>query len=71
MHFSVRGNNNLATAVKVNIYNQSYNLRASGDDAYVKQIAEYVDERMQEISAQTNVLDYGKIARPRRPQYRR
>ncbi len=53
----------MATAVKVNIYNQAYNLRANGDDdQYVRHIAEYVDARMQEISAQTNVLDYGKIA---------
>ncbi|MCA1593951.1 MAG: cell division protein ZapA [Acidobacteria bacterium] len=52
----------LTTAVSVNIYNQPYNLRASGDGEYVKRIAEYVDRRMQEISEQTHVVDYGKVA---------
>lgn len=52
----------MTTAVSVNIYNQPFNLRASGDGDYVRRIAEYVDLRMQEISAQTQVLDYGKIA---------
>ncbi|MGB8507223.1 MAG: cell division protein ZapA [Pyrinomonadaceae bacterium] len=52
----------LTTAVSVNIYNQPFNLRAHGDGEYVRRIAEYVDRRMQEISAQTNVLDYGKLA---------
>ena len=57
-----KGNTESATTVRVNIYNQFYNLRAEGDGDYLKRIAAYVDKRMQEISSQTHIVDYAKIA---------
>lgn len=49
-------------SVRVYIYNQPYSLRSEGDGEYVRRIAEYVDRRMHEISSQTHIVDYGKVA---------
>ena len=34
--------------VKVEIYNQTYNIRSDGDTEYIIQLAEFVDSRMRE-----------------------
>jgi len=48
--------------VKVEIYNQTYNLRADGNNEYIAQLAEYVDRRMREIASTTLTVDSLKVA---------
>jgi cell division protein ZapA len=48
--------------LKVNIFNQPYHLRTDGDGDYLRQLAQFVDERMQAISSHTSVVDYAKVA---------
>jgi len=39
--------------IRVEIYNQTYNIRSDGDTEYIIQLAEFVDSRMREISSGT------------------
>src|SRR6266849_6812946 len=48
--------------IKVEIYDQSYTIRSDGDPEYLKQLAEYVDRRMREISSGTLTVDSRKVA---------
>src|SRR2546421_12591098 len=48
--------------IKVEIYDQAYTVRSDGDSEYLKQLAEYVDERMREISSGTLTVDSRKVA---------
>lgn len=49
-------------AVDVTIFNQTYRLRSKTDKEHVRQIANLVDERMRQISAQITTHDIVKIA---------
>lgn len=48
--------------IRVEIYNQIYNIRSDGDSEYVTQLAEFVDHRMREISSGTLTVDSLKVA---------
>src|SRR5260370_2800909 len=48
--------------IKVEIYDQPYTIRSDGDSEYIKQLAEYVDRRMREISSGTLTVDSRKVA---------
>src|SRR6266487_6843872 len=48
--------------IKVEIYNQTYNIRSDGDTEYIVQLAEFVDSRMREISSGTLTVDSLKVA---------
>ena len=48
--------------VRVEIYNQTYNIRSDGDTEYIIQLAEFVDSRMREISCGTLTVDSLKVA---------
>src|SRR3954452_23077645 len=48
--------------VRVEIYNQTYNIRSDGDTEYIIQLAEFVDGRMREISSGTLTVDSLKVA---------
>jgi len=48
--------------VKVEIYNQTYNLRADGNAEYIQQLAAYVDRHMREIASKTLTVDSLKVA---------
>src|ERR1043165_4570211 len=48
--------------IKVEIYDQAYTVRSDGDSEYLKQLAQYVDERMREISSGTLTVDSRKVA---------
>ena len=48
--------------IKVDIYDQAYTVRSDGDPEYLKQLAEYVDQRMREISSGTLTVDSRKVA---------
>jgi cell division protein ZapA len=57
-------NNDAASSptIKVEIYDQAYTVRSDGDPEYLKHLAEYVDERMREISSGTLTVDSRKVA---------
>jgi cell division protein ZapA len=48
--------------IRVEIYNQTYNIRSDGDGDYVVNLAEFVDRRMREISSGTLTVDSLKVA---------
>src|SRR6266513_5461286 len=48
--------------VRVEIYNQTYNIRSDGDTEYISRLAEYVDGKMREISSGTLTVDSLKVA---------
>ena len=48
--------------IRVEIYNQTYNIRSDGDTAYLTQLADFVDGRMREISSGTLTVDSLKVA---------
>lgn len=48
--------------VRVEIYNQTYNIRSDGDSDYIMRLAEFVDNRMREISSYTLTVDSLKVA---------
>lgn len=48
--------------IKVDIYDQAYTVRSDGDPEYLRQLAEYVDQRMREISSGTLTVDSRKVA---------
>ncbi len=51
-----------APTVRVEIYNQTYNIRSDGDSEYLMQLADFVDSRMREISSGTLTVDSLKVA---------
>src|SRR5256714_6317307 len=53
---------NASPTIRVDIYDQSYTVRSDGDPDYLKQLAEYVDRRMREISSGTLTVDSRKVA---------
>ena len=59
-----KGNMDAATTptIRVEIYNQTYNIRSDGDSEYITQLAEFVDARMREISSGTLTVDSLKVA---------
>jgi len=61
--FRTRGNGNVAEqSIRVEIYNQTYNIRSDGDNEYIMRLAEYVDGKMREISSGTLTVDSLKVA---------
>jgi cell division protein ZapA len=48
--------------VKVEIYDQSYSVNSEQDEAYVKELAAYVDGKMREIAEATRMVDSLKVA---------
>ncbi len=62
--FDIDRNNDAAASptIKVEIYDQAYTVRSDGDPDYLKELAEYVDQRMREISSGTLTVDSRKVA---------
>lgn len=54
--------NNVDGTIRVEIYNQTYNIRSDGDSEYISELAEFVDSRMREISSGTLTVDSLKVA---------
>src|SRR5215831_14795389 len=48
-------------SVRVEIFDQAYNLRGSDAD-YVLKLAEYVDTKMRAVAEQTNTVDTARLA---------
>lgn len=57
-----RVKNDTAQSIRVEIYNQTYNIRSDGDNEYILRLAEYVDSKMREISSGTLTVDSLKVA---------
>ena len=49
------------SAVRVEIFDQGYNLRGS-DPEYILKLAEYVDTKMRAVSEQTHTVDTSRLA---------
>ncbi|HEY4681871.1 MAG TPA: cell division protein ZapA [Candidatus Acidoferrales bacterium] len=49
-------------SIRVEIYDQTYNLRGIEDEEYVRELAAYVDARMREISEATRTIDSLRLA---------
>jgi cell division protein ZapA len=48
--------------VKIEIYDQSYNVNADGNEEYLRELAAYVDGKMREIASATKMVDSLKVA---------
>jgi cell division protein ZapA len=49
-------------SIRVEIYNQTYNIRSDGDNEYIVRLAKFVDGKMREISSGTMTVDSLKVA---------
>jgi cell division protein ZapA len=49
------------SSVRVEIFDQAYNLRGSDPD-YILKLAEYVDSKMRAVSEQTHTVDTARLA---------
>jgi len=52
----------VAKSIKVEIYDQFYNLRGDLDEAYVKELALFVDEKMRTVAEATRTVDSMRVA---------
>lgn len=52
----------MTPTIHVEIYNQTYNIRSDGDSEYISELADFVDNRMREISSGTLTVDSLKVA---------
>jgi cell division protein ZapA len=48
--------------VKIEIYDQSYNVNADGNEEYLKDLAAYVDAKMRTVAESTHMVDSLKVA---------
>lgn len=48
--------------MRVDIYDQSYNVNSGEDEEYVKELAAYVDSKMREIAEASRIVDSLKVA---------
>jgi len=48
--------------MKVDIYDQSYNVSVGDNQAYVHELAAYVDTKMREVAEATRMVDSVKVA---------
>ncbi len=50
------------SVTQVEIFGQTYNVRAEGDSSYIHDLARFVDSRMREVADRTATVDATKIA---------
>ena len=48
--------------ITIQIYGESYTLKAGGDPAYIKEVAAFVDGKMREISSEGKAVTTDKVA---------
>jgi cell division protein ZapA len=48
--------------MRVDIYDQSYNVSVGDNEAYVRELAAYVDTKMREVAEATRIVDSLKVA---------
>ena len=56
------GNSTGSVIVKIEIYDQSYNVNADGNEEYLKELADFVDGKMRSIAESTRMVDSLKVA---------
>jgi cell division protein ZapA len=49
-------------SIQVNIYDQSYRISGELDEAYVQELARYVDEKMRAVAEATKTVDSVRVA---------
>lgn len=52
----------VSQSIKVQIFDQTYQIAAGLDPDYVEELAQYVDERMREVARATGTVDSVKVA---------
>lgn len=50
------------SVTQVEIFGQTYNVRAEGDSSYIHDLARFVDSRMKDVAERTATVDPTKIA---------
>jgi cell division protein ZapA len=48
--------------LKIEIFDQIYNVNAEGNEAYIRELAAYVDTKMREVAEATRMADSLKVA---------
>jgi len=48
--------------LKIEIFDQSYNLNTDGNEEYIQELAAYVDGKMREVAEATRMADSLKVA---------
>jgi cell division protein ZapA len=48
--------------VKVQIYDQTYNINSGQDESYARELAAYVDEKMNAVADSTHTVDSVRVA---------
>lgn len=48
--------------MKIEIFDQSYNVNAEGNEEYIRELAAYVDTKMREVAEATRMADSLKVA---------
>jgi len=51
-----------ASLVQVEIFGQTYSVKAGGDSSYVQKLAAFVDEEMKDVSRASGAVDSVRIA---------
>jgi cell division protein ZapA len=49
-------------SIRIEVYDQFYNVRGDLDEAYVKELARFVDERMRNVAETTRTVDSLRVA---------
>ena len=52
----------MSPRIKIDIFDQTYNVAGDLDTAYVEELAQYVDAKMREIARATLTVDTAKVA---------
>ena len=50
------------SVVQVDIFGQTYSVRAAGEPDYIRELASFVDKKMREVSEHAPTVDAAKIA---------
>ncbi len=50
------------TSIRIDIFDQSYQIRGAIDASYVRELANYVDKKMREIADASQTVDSLKVA---------
>lgn len=52
----------MSTSIRVNIYDQNYSIQGELEEAYIRKVAAYVDEKMRLIADLARTVDTQKVA---------
>ncbi len=52
----------MSKSIRIDIFDQSYNIRGDLDDAYARELAAYVDAKMRAVGEATRTIDSMRVA---------